>query len=39
MNKSERRMEERMWRINQRAVKFTDRKKASDKKACRKGNW
>lgn len=29
------RFEERMWRVNQRAVKFTDRKKDSRRKACR----
>ena len=29
------RMEPRMWRVNQRAVKFTDRKKAASRKACR----
>jgi hypothetical protein len=33
------RLEERMWRVNQRAHKFTDRKKAESKKACRKGGW
>jgi hypothetical protein len=33
------RFEERMWRVNQRAVKFTDRKKAASKNACRKGSW
>jgi hypothetical protein len=39
MKKSDRRMEERLWRIHQRSVKFKDRKKDSSKKACRKGNW
>lgn len=29
------RMDPRMWRVNQRAVKFTDRKKAASRKACR----
>lgn len=29
------RMEPRMWRVNQRAVKFTDRKKDAARKACR----
>ena len=29
------RLEERMWRINQRAVKHVDRKKESRRKACR----
>ena len=29
------RFEERMWRVNQRAVKFTDRKKDARRKACR----
>ena len=29
------RMEPRMWRVNQRAVKFSDRKKAASRKACR----
>lgn len=33
------RLDERMWRVNQRAHKFTDRKKAQSKNACRKGNW
>lgn len=29
------RLDERMWRVNQRAVKFTDRRKAAAKGACR----
>jgi hypothetical protein len=29
------RAEPRMWRVNQNAVTFTDRKKAASKKACR----
>ena len=29
------RMEPRMWRVNQRSVKFTDRKKDARRKACR----
>jgi hypothetical protein len=29
------RAEPRMWRVNQRAVKFTDRKKAASKGKCR----
>lgn len=33
------RLEERMWRVNQRAHKFPDRKKAASKNACRKGSW
>lgn len=33
------RMERRMWRTEQRAHKFTDRKKAASKNACRKGGW
>lgn len=27
--------EERMWRVNQRAHKFTDRKKKASREACR----
>jgi len=33
------RMERRMWRVNQRAHKFTDRKKEASRKACRKGHY
>ena len=33
------RMPEKMWRVNQRAVKFVDRKKKASKEACRKGKW
>lgn len=33
------RTEERMWRVNQRAHKFTDRKKEARRKACRQGGW
>ena len=33
------RMEPRMQRHTQRAVKFTDRKKEQSRKACRKGAW
>ena len=33
------RLSPRMQRQNQRAHRFTDRKKAASKKACRKGNW
>lgn len=33
------RADPRMWRVNQRAHKFTDRRKAASKKACRKGNY
>ena len=33
------RTEARMWRVNQRAHKFTDRKKDANRKACRKGGW
>ena len=29
----------RMMRVNQRAHRFTDRKKAQSKNACRKGRW
>lgn len=29
------RLEERMWRIHQRSVKFTDKKKRNNKYACR----
>ena len=32
------RLEERMWRIHQRSVKFTDKKKQNNKNACR-GKW
>lgn len=33
------RAEERLWRIHQRAHKFTDRKKAASKNACRRNSW
>lgn len=33
------RLEERMWRIHQRAVTIPDARKAASKKACRKGGW
>jgi len=33
------RADERMWRINQRAHTFADRKKDANRKACRKGGW
>lgn len=28
----------RMWRVNQRAHKFVDRRKEADRKACRRGS-
>lgn len=30
---------EKMWRINQTAHTFKDKRKDASKKACRKGNW
>lgn len=33
------RLEERMWRVNQRAHKFPDRKKRASKNACRGKGW
>jgi len=31
--------EPKMWRVNQRAHTFTDRKKDANKKACRGKGW
>lgn len=33
------RMPKNMWRVNQTAHTFKDKRKDADKKACRKGNW
>ena len=33
------RMPKNMWRVNQRAVTFADRKKKASREACRKGKW